>query len=462
MAFVLSSAETSYRFDRNLLEKPGYFERFMVVVTSATLLMGLPIDWFRTRAQVDLQEGNLKMVAVQLALMMFAVMRVVGRLDDVIAAMKLEITIFMFTGLAMASLFWSADIGETIRQSIVLTAIAFYGLYLIIRFEMAEIVRLLSIMFVISAICSLIFVYVYPLYGLQPTGQWDGVFYHKNALGFASAIAMPALIVAGRTTPRLRLIFYAAVPAPAVLLLFSESKTMYVAGYGSIVLLMVYRFFRGRRTLRGAVMLSMSGSTLFAIAFATANIALLAKWLDKDVTLTGRVPLWEDLFSVAMERVVLGHGYRAAFGGYFSPVHEVWIQHTWQPSHAHNALFHLWLEVGIVGIILFLIGFFRAVKRAIHAVNLVPDAMGLWPITFLSTSLLISISESGITYAETGWLMYVVAVLGVSNWYKNQVILTDPDTLEKMQQAQELHMAENGLVPEDPSVGVELVGADVR
>ncbi|MGI9595659.1 MAG: O-antigen ligase family protein [Acidimicrobiales bacterium] len=461
MALALAPDVASYRFDRNRLEKPGFFERAMVVVTTGTLLMGLPVDWFLTRAQVDLRDGNLKMVAVQLTLMMFGVLRIVGRLDNVVQVIKLEVTIFLFTGLAMASLFWSADIGETIRQSIVIAAIAFYGLYLIIRFELVEIIRLLAAMFTVSAIASLTFIIAFPVYGITAgSGNWDGVFYHKNALGFGAAMAIPALVVAARTTPRYRFVFYAAAVAHLVMLFFSESKTMYVAGFGSLLLLMVYRLFRGRKTLRGAVMTSMFGSTVFATAFATANIALLAKWLDKDVSLTGRVPLWEDLIPVAMQRIPFGFGYRAAFGGYFSPVHEVWIQHGWQPSHAHNALFHIWLELGLVGVALFMVGFFRAVKRAIHVVNIIPDAVGLWPLTFLSTSLLISVSESGITYTESGWLMYVVAVLAVSNWTKNKIVLVDPDKLEKMKRSQEI---EEGLGADDVSLtDFDLVGANVR
>lgn len=454
MAFALPSDVTSYRFDRKLLVRPGYVERAMVVLTTSVLLAGLPVDWFRTRVDV-VDEGNLKLVVAWLLLMLLGVLRVIGSLDSVLRVIKLETTIFAFSGLALASLFWSADIGETIRQATILIAIAFYGVYLILRFQLVQIVRLLAVTFTINAACSFLFVFAFPAYGLSPAGQWIGVYYQKNALGFAATLAMPLLIVAARMTPRVRLVFYGAAVGHGVLLFFSESKTMYVAGFGSVVLLGVYRLFRGRRTLRGAVLLSLAGSSLFTIAFATANIGILAKWLDKDVSLTGRVPLWEDLIPVVLERVALGHGYRAAFGGYFSPVHEIWIKHTWQPPHAHNGLFHIWLELGLVGLVLFLIGFFRAVKRAIHAVNLVPGAIGLWPLAFLSTSLLVSITESGITATEIGWLMYVVAVLAVSNWFKNKVILVSPSQLEALER----------ITPVDdlgPSADIDLVGANVR
>jgi O-antigen ligase len=180
------------------------------------------------------------------------------------------------------------------------------------------------------------------------------------------------------------------------------------------LLMIVYHGFRSRRTLRGAIMMSLFGSSLFTIAFATANIGLLARWLDKDVTLTGRVPLWQNLIPIAMERPFLGHGYAATFRGYFSPVHEVWIQNRWNPSHAHNALLHNWLEIGLVGVVLFVIIYFRAVFRAIKIVAIVPGAVGLWPMTFFTTTLMISITESGVTYEFLGWMMFVVAALSVS------------------------------------------------
>ncbi len=452
MAHVLSPDFANYRLARRaMLERPGFVEKALVVAATSTLLAGLPIDWFMTRSQSLALDGNLKMVAAQLALMLVGVVRIIGNLDDLIAAVKLEITIFLFCGLALASLFWSADMGETIRQSIVLTAVAFYGLYLLLRFELPQIIRMFGVMFLINGMFNYVFVFAFPTYGLtEGTGaEWIGVFTQKNALGFAAALAAPVLIVAGRCTPRYRFIFYAGAVAQMILLFFSDSKTMWVAGYGSIVVLGVYRFFRGKRTLRGAVITSMVGSAVFGIAFSTANIGLLAQWLDKDVTLTGRVPLWESLIPVVVERIALGHGYRAAFGGYFSPVHEVWVQHSWEPPHAHNAVLHLWLEVGLVGLVLFGISFFRAVKRAVHGVNLVHGAVGLWPLMFLSTSLLISISESGVNATDTGWLLYVVAVLSVAMW--NKVPLPQPPPPEP-----EDLVAENFR-----STGFEFVGSNV-
>lgn len=393
--------------------RPGPVERALVILTTFVLLHPLPMAWFQTRAQFVEQEGNFTLLLVQFMLIMGAVARVVGDLDWWLMAYRLDQTLFAFVGLAFATFLWSADPGGTLRQAVMFAAVTLYGVYLVLRFPLAEILQLLAVMFVISATVNLAFVIAMPVYAIDD-GVWDGVFFQKNALGFSALVGVPTLIVAGRTNPRARFVFYGAAAVLFALLLGSESKTMLVATVASVLLLLVFRLFRGHRTLRGAVFLSLAATSIFTVTLATANIAVLAEWLDKDVTLTGRIPLWESLVPLVVERPLTGWGYRATFGDYFSPVHEVLIQSTWMPTHAHNALLQIWLEMGVLGVVLFLITLFRALARGLHVVNLVPGVVGLWPLMFVSSTLLISITESGISYSQIGWLMYVVAVLSVA------------------------------------------------
>ncbi len=116
--------------------------------------------------------------------------------------------------------------------------------------------------------------------------------------------------------------------------------------------------------------------------------------------------------------------------------------------------------MGLIGVALFLVTFFRGVKRAIHVVNLRPDAVGLWPLAFLSTALLVSISESGITYTEQGWLMFVVAILAVSNYTKNQHLFVDPSLV--LEQELDGPIDLTGPVGSDLAADTNLVGSNVR
>ncbi|MDH3679846.1 MAG: O-antigen ligase family protein [Acidimicrobiia bacterium] len=396
------------------LTQPGLTERALTVLTTFVFLHQIPNVWLQTRAETVADTSNPLLVVVMLALIGLAFARVAGSVDHLITMFRLETTLYLFAGLTFASTFWSADPAATMRRSIVFVAVTLFGSYLVMRFSLDQIIRLLAAMFVLSAAVNLFFVLGLPQYGLDAAGRWTGVFSQKNALGYTAALGLPTLVVAARAWRPGRLVFYPTAAAQIALLLGSESKTMLVAALGPTCLMAVYHLFRSRKTLRGAVMLSLGGSAVFTLAFATANIGLLARWLDKDVTLTGRVPLWENLIPIALERPLLGHGFGATFAGYFSPIHEVWIQNLWNPSHAHNALLQIWLEMGMIAVVLFLILYTRALTRAIKIVAIVPGTVGLWPLALLTTTLLVSITESGMSAEPMGWMMFVVAVLSVS------------------------------------------------
>ena len=423
-----------------VLALPGLMEQILVVVATFIFYHQTPNAWSLTAKDLDENFSNPIAALLQLALIGIAFARVAGYIDHLITIVRSESAVFLFAGLTFASIFWSADPTETLRRSVMFVAVTMFASYLILRFPLERIIMLLAVMFVISSLVNLSWIVAFPEYGIDELGRYTGVFAQKNALGYTSALAIPTLIIAGRSTRSLQLVFFASALLHLGLLLRSESKTMLVAGLVPTLLMGVYHLFRSRKTLRGAVLLSLGGSTLFTVAFATANIGLLAKWLDKDVSLTGRVPLWGGLLTVAEERPVFGHGYAAAFGGYFSPIHEVWIQNQWEPGDAHNALMQIWLEVGMLGVLLFLLTYTRAVTRAIKIVAIVPGAVGLWPIVFLTSTLLVSITETGMQSDYLGWTMYTVAVLSVGLHLKHRTSLGLSNDLADATRANNEHM----------------------
>lgn len=398
----------------SVLAQPGFMERAMVVMTTFVFLHSTPNIWFRTRSESLADGSNPLLVLLILGLIGLAFIRVAGSIDHLITMVRLESAIFIFAGMTFASVFWSVNPIETMEKSVVFIAVTLYGSYLVLRFSLDQIIRLLAVMFVISAAINTAFIVAFPRFGIDSGDRLTGVFSQKNALGYTAALAIPTLVIAAIAYRPARIAFFPCALVHIGLLLGSQSKTMLVATAAPTLLMGVYQLFRSRKTLRGAVMLSLAGSGLFAVAFATANIALLATWLDKDVSLTGRVPLWENLLPIAFERPLTGHGYGATFTGYFSPVHEVWIQNQWNPSHAHNALLQIWLEIGVLGVIFFGAIYLRGVSRAIKVVAIVPGAVGLWPLVFLTTTLMVSITESGVTSDFLGWMMLVVTALSVS------------------------------------------------
>ncbi|MEZ5406751.1 MAG: O-antigen ligase [Acidimicrobiales bacterium] len=396
------------------LTQPGITEKAMVVLTAFVFVHEIPSSWLRNRGALESDYSNPLLVAVELALIAIAFARVAGSIDHLVTMVRTEPLVYGYATLTFASTFWSADPSLTLRRATIFVAVTLYGSYLVMRFSLDQILRLLAVMALLSLVINLLFVFALPQYGVDAAGNWQGVFIQKNSLGYVATLSIPTLLVSARTYPVLRWVFYAGAAGHVALLLGSQSKTMLMATLVTLASMVVYKAFRGRKTLRGAVILSLVGSSTFAVAFATANIALLARWLNKDITLTGRVPLWENLIPIALQKPFLGHGFGATFNGFFSPVHEVWIQNRWNPSHAHNALLQIWLEIGIFGVLLYLAVYLRSIRNATRIVAIVPGPVGLWPLTFFTTVLMMSITETGVGSEPLGWMMFMVAVLSTS------------------------------------------------
>ena len=389
--------------------RPGLTERALVVLAVFVFYHQTPNAWFIRAADIGPDYSNPAAAGLTLLLIGVAVVRVLGYFNLLIKLFRLEPAVFLFTGLALLSVLWSADPTESIRRGVVFGAVTLFAGYLVLRFSLHEIVGMLAVMFTVSALVNMAFVVAFPFYANDADGLWTGVLSQKNSLGYLSALGIPTLLIAARSYPVVRVIFYMAAGLQAVLLVGSDSKTMLVATVATLVLLAFYNGFRALRTLRGAVIIGLIGGSAFMAAFATVNIAPLAAWVDKDVTLTGRVPLWESLLPVIGERLWIGHGFSAAFGGWFSPIHEAWLQGIWKPNDAHNAYIQILLELGVVGLVLFLVTYFRGVSRAIKISAIVPGAIGLWPLAIFTSALLLSVTESGMQSDSLGWTLYLVA-----------------------------------------------------
>jgi O-antigen ligase len=164
-----------------------------------------------------------------------------------------------------------------------------------------------------------------------------------------------------------------------------------------------------RTVLLSLAMLLLVGGVAMAVS---VNVEAALELVGKDTSLTGRVPLWEFLLDQARERPWLGYGYSAFWLGWTGP--SEFVSHVtggWYPSHAHNGLLNLGLQLGLTGVVLFLLGMASAVHRALRSLRDGPPAGGVFSLSMLSLLLLTSISESTIlTHDSLFWLLYTVAV----------------------------------------------------
>jgi O-antigen ligase len=191
----------------------------------------------------------------------------------------------------------------------------------------------------------------------DPTGEtpdlpgWHGTFDHKNIMAPALIFA---LVTIGLFEPR-RIVKVPAAVVIGVLLVGSQSAT---GMSGAIVAfagwLWVRRFQRQEGRFSGAFVVLSAILLVLAVVITVFSLPLLTELYGKDLTFTGRTQIWSAAWWGAQERPWQGFGY----GG-------VWYKPTEYPTfdlnqrigfpafHAHNGPLDLLLNLGIVGLGLF-------------------------------------------------------------------------------------------------------------
>ncbi|HEY4161507.1 MAG TPA: O-antigen ligase [Dongiaceae bacterium] len=268
-----------------------------------------------------------------------------------------------FLVLAAVSVYWSAYSGVSIRRVGTLFIPVLCALALIARHDMQEIVirfgRIVLILAAISAFLAIVVPRIGVMHALYHsegdpdlTGAWRGITGHKNTLGYVVSIA--AEIYAWRlfSEPRRKPLHLLIVILLMIMCFKTRSATALVAsvlGVGLLFVLSVRRRFGMPGVALEAMMATAAIAAVVAFPFFTIVVTSL---LGKDLTFTGRVPLWQALMYYIERRPWFGYGY----GGF-------WIDGSpqilrldqiipWEPPNAHNAYLELLLTVGVVGAVL--------------------------------------------------------------------------------------------------------------
>ncbi|NNE75257.1 MAG: O-antigen ligase family protein, partial [Acidimicrobiales bacterium] len=398
---------------------PPLAEELLTLAVMFFLAFGLPTEWFSiSNTEVTAQaEGGALAALFFGGLMMLVITRLNGNwrvMEKVVGREPLLAALIVFI---VASTLWSARFGVTFRRSSALALTTLFGYYLATRYDVRKVMRMVAFVLATGLIIQIAFSLGVPQYGQAVdtragTGaSWTGTFLQKNQLGRIAAFATIVFALTAREDRRRRTIWYSCAGMSIVVLLGSNSKTALVAAGLVTAMAIVFQAFRARRTLYGAVAITMVGGAAAGMAITATNLASIASYLGRDITLSGRTDLWEDLWTVAAERPILGAGWNAFWTGYFSPSHEIWVQNDWLPPHAHNGFFDYYLEIGLLGLTLFALLYARSAIRAARLIQVTPGVMGLWPLTMLSFALISMVTEQGMMGRTIYWAVLVMMIV---------------------------------------------------
>lgn len=324
--------------------------------------------------------------------------------------------------LMIASFAWSDFPSQTLvslRAEFI--PMTLFGLYGAVRFDLKDQLKLSTWALGIGAGLSIMVALAMPSIGFHAPSEYDGalrgIYGHKNTTSgymVLMLIGFLAMVVAKR---QWRLIGWLGAICSVALILMTTSKTGLAVSVMSAVVLLLYRNFKWKG--ESTIVVSSLGILIFTsvITFVIGNLEAIAESLGRDLTLTGRVPLWNAAIDELQQQLWFGFG-RDAF---WNPLSE----HTWTVhreigqrlpifGHSHNGFLDLAIDIGLIGFSLFLFSLIRSYIRTLKLVYSSKTPENLWAFVFFNFLVMNNVTESYLTWnLNLYWVLYVMIALSV-------------------------------------------------
>jgi exopolysaccharide production protein ExoQ len=325
----------------------------------------------------------------------------------------------LLLGWVCLSIVWSIDRQLTIRHFVALLFTTFFGVYFGVRYDLRKQLKLLSVALGVVVVASVCACLAFPEYGIgsdNPLEQpaWQGVLSNKNNLATLVILAVLILILYFIRGIRRPLIVLGIVLL-FFLVVLTQSKTALLYFALSIFAFPFLRAFQRNPSKRRKI-----------VAFVLLIAAGLATWtyfnwenftysLGKDPGLTGRFVLWGLALLSIKERPLLGYGFDAFWSSYYGPAADIRIASGWLAGGTtQNGFLNLWLDLGFIGVLLFVLSFVITYRQALNAAKTTKSWEGLWPVTFLTFLFAYGLTEfSFLSRNNLYWILYVSTGLAV-------------------------------------------------
>lgn len=355
-------------------------------------------------------------------------------------------TLVGFLALALVSLAWSDYPGATalglVAQFATSAAAVFLALCLSWRALLTALANAFRWILGLSLLFELIVAVVvrHPILPLTPAqpipaGHLPAAFYWSRDLlfrggqiqgivGNSNLLAMVALLslvvfgiqLADRTIRRGTALTWLVVSV--VTFALTRSSTVFVATlFTAVVLAFALWTRRAGPDRRAPVYLTFAALAVVVVVTVVVFASRIPALLGKSEDLTGRLTIWNSVIHLAQERPAFGWGWVSYWAPWVEPFKNLAERGGVVYLQAHNAWLDVWLQLGIVGLVIFALlivstlwrAWFQAVDRPRLGVgdHLPYTALTLLPLLLLAALLAQSLAESRILI-EGGWTLLVL------------------------------------------------------
>ena len=281
----------------------------------------------------------------------------------------LSLWIVSFVGWAVLSLFWADYLGLPVRRGIVFLALGLCALSIATRVSIRDVGWLMFLSSGTFLLASIIWELKSGRFdNLGPGYRFSGTFV-SNLQGINCFFVSFSSMFLGDSSRKRRTSFYVAAIVGFGFLLLTKSRTGFAA---ALLAILAYKalIWKGSRRVKMTywiIFILMVLLLLFGEDFLQAmsgGVSLGRGVEGGGATLNGRIPLWTECLRYWLERPLLGYG----FNGFWTVdrMADVSSLQRWSIGSGHSIYIDVLLELGAVGLFLFIGVLALAVRKALQ------------------------------------------------------------------------------------------------
>ena len=251
-----------------------------------------------------------------------------------------------------------------------------------------------------------------PSEGLTEKG-WAGGIGHPIELGNMMALASSLWLLNAVQNPkyRWRSLFFFVLSL--IIMQLANSAGAFVTFLSLVVIIFIPPIFRKLNFLQANFLFTFILS-IFAVPsiWLFGNFEQTMSLLNKDITFTGRIPLWNYLIEQKIsEHPWFGYGYSGfwqPWQGSDNPAASVYRLIGDWAVHAHNGALDIFLNVGLIGFMVFALSFLVNIGRAIKFIFSDQSPESILPLIILTFVFMSNLSQTSIVLPGYIWFLYVL------------------------------------------------------
>jgi exopolysaccharide production protein ExoQ len=387
-----------------------------VLILATTAFQSLLFDPSNPEAGI---QGSPVLRAVWAAVYVITAVRAFQNRAEIINVIRANRFLFLLVLLTVVSAAWSQAPGLTLRRSLAVVATTLFAVDFAVRYPLHKQLRMIGaalyVIVLLSVAIQVFMPHSIPSIESPYSDAWNGAFIQKNMFGKIAALTAVVILARARSTWSSLFFVSMAVVAAFGLIAKTQSMGAFIVLAAMLVLVPVCRVIRWK-LLRGAVAAQFLKAlvVLPAVFLLLPNLGALFTLIGRDSTLTGRAQLWTMSLQAAAKSPILGYGYNA-FWNVSQQAMQIRSMLHWNPPHSHNSFIDLTLQLGLVGLFLFVAAYAVAIRRAVSYTRPSLGRESMWPLAYLSFTLLFGITEGGfVAPGSIFWMLFVAAACSVT------------------------------------------------